>query len=74
MSVIPCFSLECIIIPSHLLSINHKCTHPCITAVQTTIIVWSFLKTVRNSRRMSPSHLPMKLKIRCYSTGVYLFA
>ena len=67
MSIIPYFSLECIIIPSHLLSINHKCTHPCITAVQTTIIVWSFLKTVRN-------HLPMKLKIRYYSAGVYLFA
>jgi hypothetical protein len=49
----------------HLLSTNHKCTHACFiktTAAQNKIIVQSSLKISRSSRRMSPSHLPVKLK------------
>ena len=63
-----------IVFSYHLLSTNHKCAHPCITAVQSKIIVRSFLKILRSSRRMSPGQLPMKLKICCYSINVYLFA
>jgi hypothetical protein len=51
----------------HLLSTNHKCTHAYfikIYAAQNKIIVRSSLKTLRSSRRMSPSHLPIKMKFR----------
>jgi hypothetical protein len=49
----------------HLLSTNYKYTHACFiktNAAQNKIIVQSSLKILRSSRRMSPSHLPMKLK------------
>jgi hypothetical protein len=49
----------------HLLSTNHKCTHACFiktNAAQNKIIVRSFLKISKSSRRMSPSHLAVKLK------------
>jgi hypothetical protein len=49
----------------HLLSTNHKCTHTCfvkINAAQNKIIVRCSLKILKNTRRMSPSHLPVKLR------------
>jgi hypothetical protein len=49
----------------HLLSTNHKCTHACFIktdAAQNKIIVRSSLKILKKSWRMSPSHLPVKLK------------
>jgi hypothetical protein len=49
----------------HLLSTNYKCTHACFiktNAAQNKIIIRSFLKIFKSSRRMSPSHLPVKLK------------
>jgi hypothetical protein len=49
----------------HLLSTDHKCTHACfikINVAQNKIIVWSFLKILEISRRMSPSQLPVKMK------------
>jgi hypothetical protein len=49
----------------HLLSTNHKCTHAYFVktnAAQNKINVRSSLKILRSSRRMSSSHLPVKLK------------
>ena len=60
-----------IVFSYHLLSTNHKCTHPCITAVQSKIIVRSFLKILRSSRRISPSQLAMKLKSAASYTFIY---
>jgi hypothetical protein len=49
----------------HLLSTNHKYTHACFiktNAAQNKIIVRSSPKILKRTRRMSPSHLPVKLK------------
>jgi hypothetical protein len=59
------YSLACHIILLHLLSTNHKCTHGCFiktNAAQNKIISRSSLKILKSTRRMSPSHLPVKLK------------
>jgi hypothetical protein len=61
------FGLACHIIYStlHLLSTNHKCTHACFiktNTAQNKIIVRSFLKILKSTRHMSPSHLLVKLK------------
>jgi hypothetical protein len=61
----------------HLLSTNHKCTYPCFiknNAAQNKIIVRCSPKILKNIGRISPSHLPVKLKVRCYlSTFIYSF-
>jgi hypothetical protein len=57
----PCMSYNLL----HLLSTNHKCTHACFiktNAAQNKIIVRSSPKTLKNTRRISSSHLPVKLK------------
>jgi hypothetical protein len=60
----PCMSYNLL----HLLSTNHKYTHTCfikINTAQNKIIIQSSLKILRSSRRMSPNHLPVKLKLHC---------
>jgi hypothetical protein len=56
----PCMSYNLL----HLLSTNHKYTLALLKPMllRTQIIVRSSLKILKNSRRMSPSHLPVKLK------------
>jgi hypothetical protein len=48
-----------------LLSTNYKCTHACFIktkSAQNKIIVRSSLKILKSTGRMSPGHLPVKLK------------
>jgi hypothetical protein len=57
----PCMSYNLL----HLLSTNHKCTHTCFiknNAAQNKTTIRCSPKISKNTRRMSPSHLPVKLK------------
>jgi hypothetical protein len=60
----------------HLLSTNHKCTHTCFiktNAAQNKITVWNSLKILKSSRRMSPSHLTVKLKSTAVIKRLFYF-
>jgi hypothetical protein len=57
----PCMSYNLL----HLLSTNHKCTHACFiktNAAQNKIMARNSSKILKRTRRISPSHLPVKLK------------
>ena len=44
----------------HLLSNNHKSTHPCLNAVQKRMLKWRITMTLRSSRHAFTSQLPVE--------------
>ena len=45
----------------HLLSTNHKCTHPCLIAAQKRTLKWRTTTTSKSSRHAFTSQLPVGL-------------
>ena len=45
---------------SHLLSTNHKCTHPCLNVVQKRTLKWRTTTSLRSSRRAYTRRLPVE--------------